>query len=192
MQAATLDTQVLHSHLSHMPSTSFAGIGGTVRSAWSQLMESLRLPVFATGSARWDASQAADALAQFRRVLTNAHARSILREQLAREEGHEALEFLIAVRSFEEAKNALQRFQLLSNLVHRFVGPGAERIIPVSQGCRQAMLTEWTAWAHKERVPAQLPFESLEAAAAEINEHLDANPAKTRSLLLAMLLAMRG
>lgn len=120
----------------------------------------------AAGSPR---TQADTSLAQFQDALQSAPSRYALRERLARRSGAEALEFLVAVRSFDEATNPLQRYQLLSGIVHRFVRSGAERSIPLTDMSRRAVMTEWSSWDERGRIPRQLRFRALEAATIEVN-----------------------
>jgi hypothetical protein len=113
--------------------------------------------------------QATSNLAQFHDALSEVGLRSVLRERLARGSGNECYEFLIAVRSFEEAVNPLQRYQVLSDLMHRFVSRGAERLVPLSRMCRADLQREWSEWAGKGRVPSRLNLAAVAAAAIEIN-----------------------
>jgi hypothetical protein len=112
----------------------------------------------------------------FQNALTNEHTRSMLRERLSRGSGNECWEFLIAVRSFEEAGNGLQRYQLLTDIVHRFVRPGAQRQIPVSDKCRGDMLREWQPYVDEERIPPRVPFNALAAATIEISTLMVVGP----------------
>jgi hypothetical protein len=111
-------------------------------------------------------------LALFSNALTSVQARSMLREGLERRRGNECFEFLIVASSFKEATNPLQRYQLFSHIVHRFLREGADRQIQVSPNRRDRMLAEWQLWAERNRSPAGLQFDSLDAIVIEVSTQL--------------------
>jgi hypothetical protein len=113
--------------------------------------------------------EVSDSILHFQKALSDPSERDALRHQLKRERGTENLEFLLAFRSFEEAGNPLQRFQLLSHIVHNFVQDRAARQIKLSVYCQQRLVLELSRWSDAGRVPIGVQLAALEAAAAEVN-----------------------
>ena len=128
-----------------------------------------RFDVFNDDLAGSTCIEASDSLLYFQSVLSDPSERDALREQLKGEQGSENFEFLLAFRGFEEARNPLQRFQLLSHIVHSFVQERAARQVRLTDECRQQLILELSRWSDAGRVPVGVQLASLEAAAAEIN-----------------------
>lgn len=104
------------------------------------------------------------------RMLANPLACATWREKLAKREGTECLEFLLACRCFDDAGNALQRYQQMDAIVHRFVRVGAERPLPLPDVLRKQVMAEWALWARESRLPAGAKLQALTAAATVIHD----------------------
>jgi hypothetical protein len=105
-----------------------------------------------------------------------------LREHYARRAGGEHIEFLISSSNFERSRNALQRFQQLHHIIHRFVHPDAERPVAIRSERRRQMLDEWKKWsASGHRIPPDAALPGLRAATAEIMAMAESRQAPGRS-----------
>jgi hypothetical protein len=102
-------------------------------------------------------------------MLDDPSARASLRHYLERRQGAEDLEFLIAFRCFEEARNPLQRFQQLSRVVHLHVREGCPRPASLSSETRLRLMHAWSQWDGGNRIPVEVPLPEFERAASEIN-----------------------
>jgi hypothetical protein len=108
-------------------------------------------------------------------ALSNPLARDSLRGHFADQRAGADLEFLLSYWAFRQATNSLQRFQLLSLLIHRFLRPNAERRITLSDDCRRDALLEWGAWHSQDRCPRTASLPALEKAAMEIHDFLSSH-----------------
>jgi hypothetical protein len=94
--------------------------------------------------------------------------RELMLHHYSQREDGQNLEFLIVYSSFETARNPLQRFELLRNMIHNFVQPNAKRSVQLSDGRRSALLAEWDRWSHDNRVPMDSTLPALEAAVGDV------------------------
>jgi hypothetical protein len=133
-----------------------------LRSSLGSLRRSPR-PFGATESPAW-----------LQRVLTSSLESGSLLEYLSRRPGAEELEFLLACRHFEQSHNALQRFEQLRIIIHKFVRDNAERPAQISDAVREKLLHDWACWSVDSRVPAGARLRGLESAALEVHDILAA------------------
>jgi hypothetical protein len=103
-------------------------------------------------------------------AMNNPLARDSLRGHLATLRAGADFEFLLSYWAFHESKNALQRFQLLAMIIHRFVRDNAARPIKLTEGCRTAAMSEWASWQVRDRCPPGTQLPALESAAIEVHD----------------------
>jgi hypothetical protein len=113
-------------------------------------------------------SETVISLVQFDEIAANLRWRERLRERLRCTEGAADLEFLVAVRSFETAGNALQRYQHLTHIVHTHVRSGCSRPALLDPATRKALIREWVKCSKTDRVPVNASLPALERAAAAV------------------------